>query len=291
MQRVQLIALVFTAVALLAGVILVSVYQAAREKAEREKDDQILQVSPIRRFITPVNLFTVRFLSCFGLAAAGMSILVFRGFVSPWLIVPAGCALGYFGWKIPMFWFGMKIRQRKEAFDSQILNLTMSLSNGLRSGQALPQALEAAARQISNPMREELAVVIRETRLGLTLPEALDRLHRRMPGEDLRLLLTSVKLTLQTGGSLADVLGRMVEMIRSRTEFQEKVKTMTAQGRFEAIAMSLAPLFVYILLRLIDPPLMKPLTSTVMGWCTIIGVTILVSIGFFIINKIVTIEV
>ena len=190
-----------------------------------------------------------------------------------------------------MFWFGMKIRQRKEAFDSQILNLTMSLSNGLRSGQALPQALEAAARQISNPMREELAVVIRETRLGLTLPEAMDRLHSRMPGEDLRLLLTSIKLTLQTGGSLADVLGRMVEMIRSRTEFQEKVKTMTAQGRFQAIAMSLAPLFVYILLRLIDPPLMKPMTSTVAGWCTIVGVAILVTIGFCIINKIVTIEV
>ena len=142
-----------------------------------------------------------------------------------------------------------------------------------------------------NPMREELQVVLRETRLGLDLPEAFERLYRRMPGEDLRLLLTSIRLSLQTGGSLAEILSRMVETIRARIEFQEKVKTMTAQGRFEAIAMSLAPLVVYILLRVIDPELMKPLTSTVVGWCAIGAVFFLLTIGFIIIRKIVTIDV
>ena len=80
-------------------------------------------------------------------------------------------------------------------------------------------------------------------------------------------------------------------MIRSRTEFHEKVKTMTAQGRFEAIAMSLAPVFVYVILRLIDPELMKPLTESFIGWCTIGGVAVMVTIGFIVINRIVTIEV
>ena len=117
------------------------------------------------------------------------------------------------------------------------------------------------------------------------------RFYSRMPGEDLRLLVTSIKLTLQTGGSLAEVLERMVETIRARVEFQERLKNMTAQGRFEAIAMSLAPVLVYVLLRLIDPDLMIPLTSTLVGWCTIGIVTAWVLIGFFVINKIVTIEV
>ena len=140
-------------------------------------------------------------------------------------------------------------------------------------------------------MREELAVVLGETRLGFDLTDALERFYSRMPGEDLRLLVTSIKLTLQTGGSLAEVLERMVETIRARVEFQERLKNMTAQGRFEAIAMSLAPVLVYVLLRLIDPDLMIPLTSTLVGWCTIGIVTAWVLVGFFVINKIVTIEV
>ena len=133
--------------------------------------------------------------------------------------------------------------------------------------------------------------VMRECRLGLDLPESLERLHRRMPGEDLRLLITSIRLTLQTGGSLADVLERMIEMIRARTDFQNRIKNKTAQGKFEAVAMSMMPLVVYVLLRLIDPDLMRPLTNTAIGWCAIGAVCLLDFVGFLVIKKIVTIEV
>ena len=80
-------------------------------------------------------------------------------------------------------------------------------------------------------------------------------------------------------------------MIRSRTEFQAKLKTMTAQGRFEAIAMSLAPLAVFLLLYLIDRPLMLPLVTTATGWIAIVLDALWVLVGFLIINRIVTIEV
>lgn len=274
----------------MAAIVLVTLYRTLRERAEnRDSEEEVL--SPLRRFIAPEKLLAVRFVFCVLCAVVGMFVLIVNDVLSPFAYLPFGAALGALGWQLPRIWFAIKIRKRKELFDSQILTLTMSLANGLRSGQALPQALDAAAKRIPEPMQEELAQVLNETRLGLELSEALERLYIRMPGEDLRLLLTSVRLTMQAGGSLADVLARMVEMIRSRSEFQAKLKTMTSKGRFEAIAMSLAPLCVYILLRLIDPELMKPLTSTLIGWCTIGCVVVFLTIGFFVINKIVTIEV
>ena len=66
---------------------------------------------------------------------------------------------------------------------------------------------------------------------------------------------------------------------------------MTAQGRFEAIAMAAAPLIAFFLLFYLDRELMKPMVTTNLGWCAIGVVIALESIGFFIINKIVTIEV
>ena len=284
-MTLQLALLVFFGVAVATALVLSTVWRTLRERAAESAEGETEAVSPLRRFVTPVRLAALKLTFCLVPALAAVVVLVGAGYVSPVPLLLAGCLLGGVGWNLPMLYFRMKIQKRRERFNGQILQLTMSLSNGLRSGQALPQALDAASQRLDAPMREELAVVLGETRLGF------ERFYSRMPGEDLRLLVTSIKLTLQTGGSLAEVLERMVETIRARVEFQERLKNMTAQGRFEAIAMSLAPVLVYVLLRLIDPDLMIPLTSTLVGWCTIGIVTAWVLIGFFVINKIVTIEV
>lgn len=105
------------------------------------------------------------------------------------------------------------------------------------------------------------------------------------------LLVTSVRLTMQSGGSLAEVLDRITDTIRSRTEFSEKLRSMTAQGRFEAIAMAAAPLAAFGLLFMLDPELMKPMVQTQTGWCAIGVMLVLETVGFLVINKIVTIEV
>ena len=153
------------------------------------------------------------------------------------------------------------------------------------------QSIEAVAKRIGGPMQEELATLLREYRLGVDLPDAFERMYRRMPCEDLHLLVTSISLTTRSGGSLVEVLEELVSTIRSRTEFQERLKNMTAQGRFEALAISLAPVAAFVLLYLIDPGLMRPLVTTGWGWLAVTGAATLVFTGYYILKKIVTIEV
>jgi len=218
-------------------------------------------------------------------------VLVGAGVLNPFTYLPVSTGAGCLGFMLPLWWFMRKAALRRELFENKILDMTVGLSNGLRAGQALPAALEAVSSRVSGPMAEELATVLREYRLGLDLPDALARLNARMPCEDMQLLVGSIRLTMQSGGSLVDVLERIVEMIRGRREFQDKLKSMTAQGRFEAIAMSLAPLAVFLLLYAINPPLMEPMVTTGTGWFAIGCATALVTAGFFTIKKITTIEV
>lgn len=288
-MSVPVLMLVLIATTCAAAVFLSSVYRALIARADVRTEDS--DIPPMQRFVTPVALVRIRFVWAGGVAISAILYLVARGVFQFQVVLATGLAGVIVGYMAPLFWFRRKVRARKAAFDAQILHLTMTLANGLRSGMALPQALDAAARRMPPPMQEELAVVLRECRLGLDLAESMERLYRRMPGEDLRLLLTSIRLTMQAGGSLADVLDRMVTMIRARTEFQEKLKTMTAQGRFEAIAMSVAPLVVFLLLKVIDPELMAPMTTTVVGWVTLVAVAVWVGIGFVVIRKISSIEV
>ena len=289
-SHISLYLLVLTAAGLCAYIVLSTLSLRAEEKAERAGESLSGDAAMLARFITPLKLARLRLNVGFGfflflflvLTAAGIS------FIGASLVALAFGCLGSF---LPLVWFRRKVAQRKELFNSQILELTTGLATGMRSGQAFPAALESVSNRIQWPMKEELAIVLREYRLGSDLPEALDRLNQRIPSEDLTLLIGSIRLTTQSGGSLAEVLDRMVEMIRGRREFQDKVKAMTAQGKFEAIAMSLAPLFVFLLLFLIDRPLMLPLVTTVPGWITIAADATLVTIGFLVIRKIVTIEV
>jgi tight adherence protein B len=198
---------------------------------------------------------------------------------------------GWLGFRLPR---ARRLRRwsiRRQLFEARLMDLTLGLANGLRSGASLPQTLELVTRDIGGPMGDEFARVLQEYRLGVDLPEALVRLCRRMPGEDLTLLVSAVRLTMQAGGSLAEVLDRISGTIRERTEFHQKLRTMTAQGRFEAIAMASAPAIVFVLLFWIEPDLMRPLIQTRWGWSTLGVVAILETIGFIIINRIVTIEV
>ena len=167
----------------------------------------------------------------------------------------------------------------------------MGLSNGLRSGLALGQSIESVAKRIDGPMHEELNTLLREYRLGVDLPEAFSRMYKRIPCEDLHLLVTTISLTTKSGGSLSEVLEEMVVTIRARTEFQERLKNMTAQGRFEAVSIALSPVVAFLLLYLIDPVLMSPLVTTGIGWLAVAGAATLVSTGYYILKRIITIEV
>lgn len=87
------------------------------------------------------------------------------------------------------------------------------------------------------------------------------------------------------------MLDRITDTIRQRTDFKDRLLTMTAQGRFEAIAMAAAPLVAFAILFFLDRELMQPLVETKIGWCAIGAVAVLETVGFLVINKIVTIDV
>ncbi len=285
------ILLVFSAVAAIAYLVATTLQAAVRERASAPLPEDGARGSfPYSAFTTREKLARTRLLAGYGgfLAAFVLLSLAGRG---PALAGAMALAFGLFSAWIPLAILRRKRKQRLESTAAQVLDLASGLANGLRSGQALPASLEAVSGRLPSPMAEEIAVVLREYRLGLDLPEALGRLAVRVPSEDLTLLVGSIRLTQQAGGSLAEVLEKMVEMIRARTEFQAKLKAMTAQGRFEAIAMSLAPVFVFFILLLIDRPLMLPLVTTPAGWTTIVLDFVWVAIGFLVIDRIVTIEV
>ena len=182
-------------------------------------------------------------------------------------------------------------RKRRKAFDFQVLDFVIGLENGMRGGQALQQAVESMSRRMEWPMAEELATVLRETKIGADITQAIDNLRQRMPCEDLTLFSTAVRLSSKSGGSLAALLAQISNTIRQRREFAAKLATLTAQGRFEAIAISSAPFFAFGILWAVNPDLMRPMFHCKEGLFAFLAVFMMEGIGFAAIRKIMSIEV
>lgn len=291
MSSLLILLLVFAAVVAL-GYVVVSTLEASVQEGvlRAEKAAEDFQAFPYAAFTTPRRLARARLFAGYG------TFLIFLVALSAFGVGPVkagGVALAVavlVAW-VPLLLVKRMRRARLRLAENQMLDLANGLAGGLRAGLALPAALEAMAGRLQKPLSDEIAVVLREYRLGLDLADALDRMAQRVPCEDLTLLVGSIRLTQQTGGSMAEVLDKMVGMIRGRVEFQARLRTLASQGKFEAVAMSLAPLFVFVILFLIDRPLMLPLVTTTIGWVTIVCDAIWVTIGFLIIKAITTIEV
>ncbi|MBO4492667.1 MAG: type II secretion system F family protein [Lentisphaeria bacterium] len=229
---------------------------------------------------------------CFAtIGALIMLCIVLVAGANPWAAPVVVILGGAAAFSLPMLYYRSKVKKRNEAFRARLLDVIMGLNNGMRSGVALPQAMEVVGRDIGGVMQEELSMTLYEYRLGVDLTEALARLEKRMPDENLKLFVTAVGISQQTGGSLSDILDKIIDTIRQRSIMEDKINTLTAQGKFESIIMACAPLIAFVILYVLDRQLMEPLVTTVLGWAAIGVVLIFETIGYLFIRKIVKVEI
>lgn len=293
-QRYGVYLLVFVAMLLIVFIVLNMVQSFHKEHTERKikgsRNDSM--ANNINYFISKTALSQLQLSWGILLSAVVIAILIFaKVYIFP-VILGGGVAMFLLGAVIPWLYYSYKVKKRAALFEQGMLELSMGLTNALRAGQALPQAIEVFTRRCEKgPLKEELLVVQREYRLGVDLATAMEHMYDRIPCEDLQLLVVSIRLTSQSGGSMADVLERMTNMIRNRTDFFRKLNALTAQGRFEAIAMSAAPLVAFALLFCINNDLMLPMVQTAIGWSAIGVMLALEVIGYFVIRSILNIEV
>ena len=249
------------------------------------------QKTPLERFISPGALFRQRVI---GALIPGLFVpfaFLVAGLANPFFLLAFGGVFAFVGWHIPKLYWLSRVAKRQRLFEMEILDLTTGLAGALKAGMAFPQALERVSRRMTGPMAEELSILRREYRLGMDIADSFDRLVQRMPCEDMRLLTASVRLTGKTGGSLAEVLSEMAEMIRGRRDFAEKLKTLTAQGRFEGMVLGAMPVIAFLIFYVIQPDLMMTLFKSVIGWTALGVAAVLETIGFVVIGRITKIEV
>jgi len=238
-------------------------------------------------FITPEQLKNKRQTAMISFATFGLLGFltgIFQGFFLTVL-------LGVVGFFFPGILLKRRIEKRKLNFQSQILDLLETVSNGLKAGLSFVQSLETAATQLPNPMKQELEYTLRQTSLGANLDDALTKMSERMKSDNFNLVISAVTVTRQLGGNLPQIFSTIAETIRDRETMEGKITSLTSQGKMQAILMGSMPFFLMMAIYFVDKKTIMPLFTTPIGWVLLGAIVVLNTVGYVVIRKIITIEV
>jgi len=197
---------------------------------------------------------------------------------------------GLIGFLLPKIWVARRQAARLKAFNEQLGDTITLMSNSLRSGMSLLQAMDMVAREGSPPISDEFTRVTREVGLGVSPQDALLHLVRRIKSEDLDLMVTAIMVQHEVGGNLSRILDGIANTIRERVKLKGEIRTLTSQMRMSGYILAGLPVAVSGILLLASPKYMMPL----FGWPYLLlplAGAVSVMIGFLVIKQIVNIEV
>ena len=212
-----------------------------------------------------------------------IALLIFRN-----ILAIVGGLLGFY---IPRLYVKMRQRRRLVAFNNQLGDTITLLANSLRSGYSLLQSMETVAKEMAPPVSEEFRRVVREIGLGLSNEEALDNLLRRVNSDDLDLMITAVNVHHEVGGNLAEILDTIGHTIRERVRIKGEIRTLTAGQRFSGYIIAFLPFGLGAFLFMMNREYMSVLFTDQCGLTMLVAAATGMIVGFFIIRRIVAIEV
>src|SRR5206468_11782865 len=160
---------------------------------------------------------------------------------------------GVVAYLIPMRYLKWRQVRRLKTFNGRLPDTLSLLSNALKAGLSLPQALEAVAHTSAPPISDELSRAIREMNLGSATPQALTNMVRRVGSEDLDLIVTAISIQSSVGGNLARILDGISHTIRQRIQAKAQISALTAQMRQSGWIITLLPFIVAGILNIITP--------------------------------------
>jgi tight adherence protein B len=218
-------------------------------------------------------------------AGVALMVLLFTGFPQfAWLGLILGALL-------PYSYANYKRTKRFSKFEEIFPEAIDTLARAVRAGHAFTTALELIASEIAEPVASEFRKLYEEQKFGLPVRDALINLTERVPLVDVKFFVTAVMLQRETGGNLAEILDNLSYVIRERFKIMRQVRVHTAQGRMTMMLLMGLPPVIVITMQAMNPTFIRPLFDDPIGHLLIVVGITLQTIGYFVIRKIIQIQV
>ncbi len=260
-------------------------YAAAySENTSRQMEDMFLFIPPRRILELSAASAAVFFL---------LGFLIFGGVDRQSFLVGlfVGAVFAGLGWTLPKRVLSVLKRRRLERFNLQLVDSLVNMSNALKAGFSIQQAIELVVREGQNPIAQEFGMYLHQMRVGMRMEEALESLQKRVGSDDLALMIAAFETARQTGGNLTEVFEKIAYTIRERLRIELRIRTLTAQGRLQGIIVGAMPILLGLAMFFLDPTMMLAFLRSGLGITMLVAVFTLEILGALMIRKIINIDI
>jgi tight adherence protein B len=217
------------------------------------------------------------------LASLAVSMLT----ISKLLMVAAGLSAA----ALPLAHIAYKRKRRLNSFLEHLPDALELMSRALQAGHGFAESLHMISTEMPEPIATEFRKTYEEQNLGLSLKLALENLSERVPLLDLRLCVTAILIQRETGGNLAEILEKVSHTIRERFRILEDLNTLTTSSRMSAWILCALPVFVALVVTVMNPDYMSVLWRDPRGHNLLLAAGFMQLTGMLIIRKILKIKI
>jgi tight adherence protein B len=199
----------------------------------------------------------------------------------------AGIAAGLMAGWAPIVALLASRASRAAQVASSLPRALRALSRLASAGQGPSQALQQVTSELDGALAREFARTFAEQREGRPLGDALRALADRVPGcVDLRILVTAMVLSEESGGNLGELLQRIEGTLSARISLRQKVDAETAQSRLAAGVLAAMPPLGVIGIAVLRPDHLREGLADPLGQVIFTAAGVWMAIGILVVVRI-----
>ena len=205
-------------------------------------------------------------------------------------LILAGAFLLMAGFGLPRFVLGRLKKRRIKKFIDGLPGAIDIIVRGVRSGLPLGDTIRIVANEGNEPVKSEFRRIVESQTVGLTLPEAVERMVQRVPITETNFFSIVIAIQSKAGGNLAEAMGNLSKVLRERKAMKGKIGAMAMEATASAVIIGLVPFIVTLLLYLSSPNYIALLWSTSHGRITAVIAMMWMSIGVAVMKKMINFD-
>ena len=195
------------------------------------------------------------------------------------------------GFGLPHMVVGHFIKRRLAQFTARFPDAIDLLVRGLRSGLPVTETLQVVAKEVPGPVGEEFKLVTERIKIGRSMEDALQESANRLQTPEFNFFCITLAIQRETGGNLAETLSNLGAVLRSRAQMKLKIRALSSESKASAYIVGSLPFLVFIMIWWVNPEYLGGFFTEERLMIAGIGGLVWMSIGVFIMAKMVSFEI
>lgn len=197
----------------------------------------------------------------------------------------------FVGTGLPHMVIGYFVNKRINDFTVKFPDAIDLLVRGLRSGLPVTETLGIVSTEVPGPVGAEFKLVTERIRIGKSMEDALQETADRINTPEFQFFVITLAIQRETGGNLAETLSNLAAVLRGRAQMKLKIRAMSSESKASAYIVGALPFIVFAMIWWINPEYLGGFFTDDRLIVTGLGGLVWMSIGGFIMAKMVSFEI